>query len=57
MEIIEGFIAVVLPFIIAICPKEGRWVVKIYDSTKATPENPEAVTTIHCEASAEEGKV
>ena len=28
MEIVEGFIAVLLPFMVAICPKEDHWVVK-----------------------------
>jgi hypothetical protein len=41
---------------VAICPKDDHWVVKIYDGTKATPENPEAATTLHSEPSAETAK-
>ena len=47
MEIVEGFIAVLLPFMVAICPKDYHWIVKIYDGTKATSENREAATTLH----------
>jgi hypothetical protein len=57
MEIIDGFIAVLLPFMVAICPKEDHWVVKIYDSTKATPDNREAAATLHDEPSADAAKV
>ena len=56
MEIVEGFIAVLLPFMVAICPKEDHWVVKIYDGTKATPENHEVATALHFEPSAETAK-
>jgi len=56
MEIVEGFIAVLLPFMVAICPKEDHWVVKIYDGTKATPKNHEAATTLHSEPSVETAK-
>ena len=56
MEIVEGFIAVLLPFMFAICPKEDHWVVKIYDGTKATPESPETTTMLHSESSAEVAK-
>lgn len=55
--IVEGFIAVLPPFMVAICPKEDRWVVKIYDGTKATPDSPERGTTVHSERSAEAAKL
>jgi hypothetical protein len=48
--------SVLLPFMVAICPKEDHWVVKIYDGTKATPENHEAATTLHSEPSGGDGE-
>ena len=57
MEIVEGFIAVLLPFMVAVCPKEDHWVVKLYDGTRATPDNPEAATTLHTEPTAEAAKL
>ncbi len=55
MEIFEGFIAALGPFVVAVCPKENRWVVKIYDGRVAT-QSADSAFAVHEEITVDHAK-
>ena len=56
MEFIEGFLAVLVPFMVVVCPARTAWVVNIYDSSQFSGSTPEPVIHLHQEPSEEDAK-
>lgn len=56
MEIVEGFLAVVIPHIVSICPHEDGWGVIIYGDVP-TEDNPKGLVEKHFAKTAEAGKL
>jgi hypothetical protein len=55
VEIVEGFIAVVIPHIVSICPHEDGWGVIIYGQ-QPTEDNPKGIVEKHFAKTVEAGK-
>jgi len=56
MEIIEGLIAVLVPFFICVCRRDDRWFVIVYGAAP-TPENLKGVIARHDEDTLEGAKL
>ncbi len=54
---IEGFLADLMPpYMVAICPRDDKWFVIIYDMRAVRPSNPKGIIAKHEESSLSEAR-